>query len=176
MAPITVLDRLAAAKLGATLGEIEINNAEENRVAALQLVSQARHTLCIYSRHLDAAIYSTGPFAEVVTQLAIRSRHSQVRILVQDSAPIVQQGHRLVELSYRLSSRVQIRKPADEFKEYNEAFLIVDDQGVLHRRHADRYEATVNFCAAGAAAPLLKHFNHVWTLSETDPNLRRLDL
>jgi len=176
MAPTSLLDRLAAAKLGATRGDIEISNAEENRIAALQLVSQARHTLCIYSRHLDATIYSTGPFAEAVTQLAIRSRHSQVRILVQDSTPLVQQGHRLVELSYRLSSRVQIRKPAEEFKEYNEAFLIVDEQGLLHRRHADRYEAIVNFCAAGAAAPLLKYFNHVWNMSEPDPNLRRLDL
>lgn len=176
MLSISMLEHLTAGKLGETMDHFEISSAEENRVAALQLVSQARHSLCIYTWHLDAAIYNTALFAEAVTRLAIRSRHSQVRILIQDSTPVVQQGHRLVELSYRLSSRIKIRKIGEEFKEYNEAFLAVDGQGFLHRRHAHRFEATMSFCGAKDVAPLLKHFDQVWNMSEPDPNLRRLSL
>jgi hypothetical protein len=170
------LTRLAAAKLGETSGEIAIGSQEENRVAAIQLVAQASRSVDIYSRHLDPALYDTREFLDAITRLAIRSRHSCVRILIQDSNPVVQHGHRLIDLSYRLSSRVHIRKPAEQFKDFNQALLIVDARGYVQRKHADRYEGIANFNAAGEAGPLLKHFNQVWEMSQPDPNLRRLDL
>lgn len=172
----SLLEQLSAGKLGETTNLYQIRSAEENRIAALQLVSQAQRSLCIYTLHLDAPIYNNVLFTEAVAQLAIRSRHAQVRILIQDSKPVVREGHRLVELSYRLSSRIKIRKISESVKEYYQAFLVVDGHGVLHRRHADRSEATVSFCSSGAAAPLLKHFDDVWNISEPDPSLRRLSL
>lgn len=160
--------------LGESSGRVALETKEENRIAALSLTRQARRTLDIFTHDLDPPIYNDPAFIEALTALALRSRYSRIRILVHDSGRAVKEGHRLLELSRRLSSFIELRQPNQDYKDHNEAFCIADERGVLHRMLSGRYEGSVDFNAPLEAQKLSAFFNTVWDKAETDPNLRRL--
>ncbi len=162
--------------LGETDEEIALTRSDEVRDACVALARQARRSLELVSRHLDPALFDTDEFATAVRELVVNSRRAQMRILVLDAAPVVARGHRLVELAQRLSSYISIRVPAPEHKDFNEAWLVADTTGFLHRRFSDRYEATANFDDRRHASALANRFEEIWQRAQPDANLRRLHL
>jgi hypothetical protein len=161
--------------LGETFETLNLGSSAEQRSVAVALASQARRGLDIFSRDLDKKIYDDRGFLEAMQNLAV-NHHGRIRILVKDSSKAVKYGHRLIPLSQRLTSFIEIRKVAEDFKEYNEAFLIADETGYVRRRHADRFEGTARFNAAKEARDLLVYFNEVWRNSASDPDLQRIYL
>ena len=155
---------------------VAIDNSEACRLAALSMVRQAARSIDIVSRHLDPQMYDNRDFCEAVSQLITSSRRARVRALVRHTEPVVKRGHRLVALSQRLSSFIEIRVPAREFDEYNGAFLIVDGAGVIYRTLSDGFEATVNFNSARTAQELSRQFESMWQTALLDASLRRSNL
>lgn len=171
---MAALSNLEQMQLGKDPEPILVATSGDNRIAAVALVKQGRRYLHIFSRDLDPAVYDTTTFVSAVRELATYSRYSQIRILVQNSERIAKHGHRLVQLAHRLSSFIQVRKPARDHQALSEAFLVVDKLGLLHRKMSDRYDGVVNFNAPLEAAALVRFFDEVWDRSEPDPELRRL--
>lgn len=171
---------MALALNGLILGEsnepLHTGSSEEVAEATLALTQQARRSLDIFTHHLDHKIYNGMALYEAVLKLATHSRHSLVRILIQDSAPVAQSSNRLVELSYRISSRVQIRKPPAEHEDFNEEFVLADGRGLMRRVNPNRYEGELCFNAAMKARQLERFFDECWEHSAADPQLRRLHL
>lgn len=163
--------------LGETDEELTVDTSAQNRATALLLAGQAQRSLLLLSRDLEAPIYNNAPFVEAVSTLARRSRHTDIRILIQDPAPVIKNGHLLVHLCQRLSSAIAVRKssPADAGR-CNQAFLIADGCGVLLRRPADLYTGTVNFNSPRLARELLHEFNAMWEAGNDEPEPRRLTL
>lgn len=163
-----------------TLGEhnetIRIEESSEVFAATLEMAKQAKRSIDIFTQQLDRRIYDDKTLYDAVLKLATSSRHALVRILIQDSTPVAKQGNRLVELSYRISSRIQIRKPATQFQDFREELCIVDGRGLIQRRNPKRYESEVCFDAPMKSRQLLKYFDECWDQSATDPELRRLSL
>ncbi len=151
-------------------------SSAEVREATVALAQQARRTLDIFSQQLDPRIYDNQAFVQALKSLATYSRHSLIRILIKDSTPVVKQGSRVVQLSYRISSRIQIRKPPTEYHDMAEEFFIADKKGLLHRRTGMRYEGELNFNAAVQSRRLLRLFDECWEKSGADPELRHLVL
>ncbi len=160
--------------LGETADAVAVGRSAEVRAAATAMVGQARRTLDLVSRDLDAAVYDDAGFLEATKQLAVRSGRTQVRILVQDVAPAVTRGHRLLALTQRLSSFMDIRVPSRQHANYNSAFLVVDRMGTIFRPLADRYDGLVCFRNPREAGELTEVFEKMWALANTDPNLRAL--
>ena len=170
------MENLKNFELGNTDTKIVLDTSEDNRIAALALAQQAQRSIRIFTRDLETLVYNTQDFIEAVTRLATFGQYSLIHILIQDSTHVVKNGHRLVELAYRLSSKIKLRKPCYEYRNYNEAFLVADEDGLIHRRLADRYEGTASFHNPMEARNLAKFFDEVWEKSEPDPELRRLHL
>ena len=161
--------------LGQSFEPIELNDSDTQRQAATALTIQARRSVDIFTRDLDKKLYDNRDFLDGLQNLAVNNR-GLIRILVKDSDRAVKYGHRLIALSQRLTSFIEIRKVADDFKEYNEAFLVADEIGYALRKHADRFEGIACFNGAKEAVNLLIFFNEVWRHSAPDPNLRRIYL
>ncbi|MEJ2566574.1 MAG: hypothetical protein P8164_01415 [Gammaproteobacteria bacterium] len=161
--------------LGQHQEPIDLADSEAQRSAAVALALQARRSVDIFTRDLDRKIYDYRKFLDGLQNLAVNHR-GLIRILVKDSGNAVKYGHRLIALSQRLTSFIEIRKVAEDYKEFNEAFLIADETGYVHRKHADRFEGVARFNAAKEAANLLIFFNEVWRNSEPDADLRRIYL
>lgn len=165
---------------GLVLGEsdtpLTTDSSEEVAEATLALTQQAHRSLYIFTQQLDHRVYNSIELYDAVLKLATRSRHSRVRILIKDSSAVTQSSNRLVELSYRISSRLLIRKTAEEQQEFNEEFVIADGCGLMRRTQPLRYEGELCFNAAIKARQLSRLFDECWEQSAADPQLRRLHI
>lgn len=161
-------------KLGEQSDDIVINTSEDNSQAALSLVRQGNRSLDIFSRDLEPRVYDTPEFNDAVRELAIKTRDLYVRILIIDPDYIIKHGHRLIELARRLTSHMEIRKLHEDYCNNPEAYLVVDNRGVLHRKLASRYEAVVNFNNPMTATELKNQFTEMWDRSKQYMDFKRL--
>jgi len=162
--------------LGETAELFRVESSEELRRVSLRMLQQCRRQLDLVSRHLDPAVYDTAEFQDALKDLALRSRHSQIRIVILDPQALISEGHRVLGLAQRLSSFVHLRVPAEEHRHFNEAFLVADGMGVIYRKLSDRFQGTVNFSDRSEALELQRRFEEIWAKALPDPNFRRLGL
>ena len=142
--------------------------------AVVALCQQARREICIQSPDLDHAVFSTAELVAAVSALARDSRQSRVRILVSDPRPLLQQGHRLLELARRIPSVVQLRTLAEHPDWNGETVVIRDHDGVLFTPGG---EAQQGFYEPDSRASTRKHlelFEELWRHGNSDANLRSL--
>jgi len=162
--------------LGRELDLLALRGIEDLAGACLAMVRQARRRLWIASHALNPEIFERPEFVEAIRTLATTHPQSQIRILVADIQPILQNGHALVRVARRLPSILEIRRrdPADEELR---SFLIADDAGhVLQPRWYDLQDAQASFGDRAWARRLAEDFVRAWELAEQDPNLRQLAL
>lgn len=160
----------------AGLSRLSADSAPSLRAASVALLVRARHHVCLYTRDLDPAVYDQQDVIDELRRIALSGRRAEIRILVQDTARVVQEGHRLIDLAQRLSSIIHLRRPTHEDLQYNAAFLLNDSDGYLYRAFGDRYEAEGDLAYAPRREELLRYFNEVWERAEPPPELRRLSL
>lgn len=144
--------------------------------ACQKISSQAKFRLYIVSRDLEPAVFDNECYCNAVKQLAMRSQKSTIRILIQNSEHMIKNGHCLIELSQRLSSYIDIRIQGPDFREFNEAWLIADNCGLIRRPLADHFKGKCHFNSPREVQERSKQFSLMWDNSVADPNLRRLHL
>lgn len=154
----------------------ELGTRDELRAASLALLSAARRTVHIYSRDLDPQIYDNSEFLEALTAFAVSHSQAQARIIVQDAGPAIRGSHRLIGLAQRLTSRIAIREPGPQHREYNAAFLVTDARGVIYRELGDRFDAVAAEDDRPRARQLIRYHDEVWEFGRTNPNLRVLGI
>ncbi len=170
------LERFYSLHLGVSDAPIELQTPQETRHAIDLIVSQANLGIEIFSRNLDADFYDRKSFLEAVSSFCRGNANARLRILVQNPAEVTQHSHRLIELSRKLSSSIELRQPHEDYRSYNEAFLLADKTGFVHRDLADHYEGKANFCDPTTTKRLFAYFTEVWERSEPHPEFRRLNL
>ena len=156
--------------------DISLASRDEVKIMNIALTQKTSRNIDILSRHLDNSIFDVSDFIEAIKQLSISSKFTRIRILIKDPDPMIQKGHRLIDLIQQLTSSIEVRTINDEYKTYNEAFSLYDGKGVIYLRHADRYEGMANFDRPRLVTELSNKFNEIWEHSVQDPNLRRLNL
>ena len=154
----------------------QIDTREENCMAVTAMTRQCSRTIEIISRLLDPPIYDSADFIDAVRQLIVNNRKTKIRVIVFEPDTIVKHGHRLLNLAGDLSSFIEIRKAHNQHKDYNESLFIADQVGYVHRSHAERFEASVNFNDLRRSKHLLTQFNEMWEVATQDPNLRRMTI
>jgi len=156
--------------------EFALDSREQVRTMAQTLAKQARRELLLYTDDLEPDIFDQQPFLDAVSNLVRQHQDAHVWVLVENSHKTVQQGHRLIELSRRLSSQIQLRRPPVEYRNHGKTFLLCDDTGYFYRPLASRYEGAGNFNNPGQTAVHKKYFMEVWDQSQADGETRRLHL
>ncbi|MCP3662107.1 MAG: acyltransferase [Gammaproteobacteria bacterium] len=174
---LTESDELIANGLiGQTAGRIPVTTREENREIILHYIQQARQSLEVFTYNLDKSLFDQHPLLEAIKTLALSSPKNTIRILLQDNHEIQQQGHRLIELTRRLTSQIEIRRPHIDYIGRIDNFLVVDRCAYLHRSNHRRYDGEADFNNRLQARQYSDHFMEIWECSEPDSALRRLYL
>jgi len=156
--------------------EFELDSRADVAAITERLAAQASRSLYLHTEDLDATVYDRLPFLDAVSRLVRGHARAQVLILVQDSGTALRSGHRLIELYRRLSTAIRIHRPAPEYRNFHETFLLADSCGYLYRRNPGRYEGVASFNDPGKVAEWRKYFMEVWERSEPDSQLLRLHL
>ena len=161
-------------KIGEKYPVLKADNSITISNAALSLLSQARHSVDIFTHDLESRILDTPEIVAAITGFIKISPKSRLKILLCDPSVPVKKGHRFIELSRKLSSFISIRKTHEEYQTKAFCFMIVDGKAMIFRPYADEYSAIINFDAAYESRQHLEFFNEVWELSEPASELRQL--
>lgn len=152
---------------------LSVGNREDCYRVIESMSQQARHSLYIFSDDLDPELYDTGHFIDSVRRIVASEPNASVNVLFYSVDKLIHRGHRLIDLSRRLSSQVKLRQLS---RAYNHAFFVADQCGVVDRRVADRFEGTASFNNPGRAAQLIAFFNSTWDISAHNMELQSLPL
>ncbi|OZB11183.1 MAG: GNAT family N-acetyltransferase [Marinobacter sp. 34-60-7] len=140
------------------------------------LAGQANQRFWLYDRLLDHERYDRHRLRELISEIARRHRLSEVRLLIHDDKPLVKRRHQLVELMRRLTSSIELRLVNPEYPMEDQAFVLVDREGVLYRHGFEAPEGFANFAAAGRAKLLEESFQRMWDAARPSLELRQLPL
>lgn len=162
--------------LGKSDSELNLDNREDNRLATLEMLHQARLRVEIISRDLDPSIYDQPELIEVLKNMILENRRARVRIIVFDSQTLAQRGHQLLKLAGDLSSFIEVRQGSQEHAQYSEGMLTADECGYIHRLLWNRYESNVNFNGRQYCKSLLNRFENMWDQASPSIHLRRLSI
>jgi len=168
--------QLETFKLGEEGGRIRVEGRLECQQVVQKLASEARLHLEIFTYDLDAPLYDDLIFLGEVKRLARSSRNLCLRILLQNNEKVQREGHRLIDLARRITSKIEIRKPHPDYIDHLESFIIADTQGFLRRPVGQRYDGEANFKDLLKAREMMQFYNEIWESSEPDSDLRRLYL
>lgn len=163
-------------ELGRTDEVVEITTRDENRMASIKMAQQCRKSIDIISRNLEPHIYDNTDFIDAIKKLVLDNRKAKVRILVTDAKSLVQKGHRLIPLSYTLSSYIEFRIPNEDYKESNDSLFLADSTGYIHRLNDHRFEGILNFNDKRVSKHLLHTFDEIWSRANPDSNLRQVHI
>lgn len=162
--------------LGVNAEVEELKDLTSIRQVSLQLASQARKHLSIFTPDLEPALYDQQAFLDTLTRLAISSARAQIRVLLLDHDTAVTQGHRLIELARRLTSHIEIRCPGEDFKDEGMNFLLADGLGYVYREPGRPHQARACFNQPRETQRLQGYFDAIWETGVPDSELRRLYL
>lgn len=143
---------------------------------AVELAQSASRYLCILSPTLEHAAFDSDALAGAIGALARDSRQTRIRILIQDARPLVSRGHRLLQLSRRMPSKVELRKLPEHPQWRGETIVIRDLDGVLYRPGGSEERA---FYEPDSRASTQRHadlFEELWRHGTRDTELRALNI
>ena len=143
---------------------------------SLKLVKQARRKIAILSRDLDAPIYADNAFIDAISNFVRSSRNAQLQILVKDTKPLVESGHKLAKLHQRLSSKILLRKLTVEPENTDMGFMLCDTDALLYKNDESFYKGFANYDAAVEVKRLRDTFDYVWEYGEAEPELQILNI
>lgn len=166
----------ATLRLGEDQTRYRLESREENRLAALLLARQVTRQLDMFTPDLEAAIYDTDDFAKAVTRFALSSQHARMRILTLDVERAVKYGHRLIEVSRKLSTYIEIKHAHEDYRSALDCYLIADESGILQRTVASRFEGICSMYQPLEVRRLREQYDDMWERSSSTPEFRRLHL
>jgi len=152
------------------------DNEQDACRALLTGIGTARRELVLVSSLLEGPWFDQGTLVEAVSDLARRAAATRVRILIQSSDLLVSRGHRVVELSRRLSSKITVRLLAPDAEVPRGAFAAWDESGCWLLPDESEPAGALHVDDPVTARRLFQTFERLWAGSREDPELRILRL
>lgn len=154
--------------------DIELSTSQDNADATCALISQARHSVDIYTHELDPRVYNRSVCVDALKVFILGNTSACIRILIRHPDRTLKSGHRLISLARHLSSYIAIRVIHEDYSGLPDAFLVVDQRGMLHLMEGDRYDGICNFNDPRQATELTHRFTEVWNHSMEIADFRRI--
>jgi len=149
-----------------------LSNLDEYRAAVAEIATRAKRTLSIYTPNLEPQVYDHDSFIDPVKRLVLARSHARLRVLISDPGRAVRDGNRFFMMARRLTSYIDLRNVAAEYRSNPCAFIIADDKTIAYRQQASRWEGIVEFNDTNIVKRYLAYFDEVWAGSLIQPELR----
>lgn len=158
------------------MNDSALRTGDDLRAAYVSLLSTARREFCAFTRDLEIRWLGADPVIDAMRAFALRSPQSRIRITTLEVRPPVRDGHRLLALAQRLSSKIELRVPDRQHRDEVHGYAVADRQGFIYRPLADRLDGEWSVDAPRRARERGKGFDEVWATAAPDPNLRAVSL
>lgn len=162
--------------VGEDSGVITLSSLSDFRSVINSMVSQARHSVRIFSQELDHELYDHADFIREAARVGRNVQRCSINILIKSPDKASRRGHRLVELHRRLPSSVHLHELPKDYEDMSDEFLIVDDVGLVNRASVGYMQGQCDFKAIPEGPKRARLFDEIWQRSEPCQALRRLYL
>jgi len=153
-----------------------VTTRDDLRVAAVDLIAQARREIVICSPALEPALYSRAALAEALGNFIARQTRGRARIVVEDTEHMLLSNTRLVELARRFSDIILIQRLGEPHHGLTEMFIVADSESCLYQQSTAVIDATLDLHTPHLAVPLARRFEDIWAASEPVPGLHSFRL
>lgn len=140
------------------------------------LAESAARYIYILSPHLDHEVFDQPELVRALSELARRSRQTEIHILINDTRGVVGRGHSLLALARRIPSIVQIRKIEHHPQCNGQTLVIRDRDGLLYKPADSLKDAFYQLDSRAETQPYIELFQELWRYSREDPELRSMSL
>jgi hypothetical protein len=142
-----------------------LTSVDEIRRATESVAGSAQRLLSIFTPDLEPELYDHPGFLEVVKRFVLGRSFAKVRVVVRDHARLSGGNNRFVAMARRLTTCLEIRIRAPQYREMTSAYCIADDRAIVYRLRADRSDGIVGFNNPPVARQYLQEFDLVWQAS-----------
>lgn len=149
-----------------------LSNLDEYRAAVAEIATRAHRTLSIYTTDLEPQIYDHDLFLEPVKRLVLARSHARLRVLISNPGRVSREGNRFMMMARRLTSYIDLRNVAPEYRSNPCSFIVADDKAIAFRQQASSWEGIVEFDDVAIVKRYLAFFDDVWAGSLIQPEMR----
>ena len=151
-----------------------LSSIEETLDAVVDMVDMADRRISIFTPDLEPGIYTNDRFLEAMKRLTLGKPFARVRVLISSPEHVVRNGNPFVQLARRVSACIEFRNVAEDYRDHREAFLVVDEQALIYRVDAKKWEGIADTNEPAVARRYLGMFNEIWQASKAEAEIREL--
>ena len=140
------------------------------------MMAPARRRIAIFAPVLDASLFNTSRVTQALASFAAAHRHNLARLLVENSAQVIHDNGRIIELCRRLSDFIKMRQVDEDHAGLREMFVIIDDHAYLHQRDIDNPDFLAAVNTRRHARPLIMRYERMWDRSHSIPSILTVGL
>jgi hypothetical protein len=145
-----------------------LSTLDEVRTATETVAAGGQRLISIMTPDLEPEIYDQAAFLEIIKRFVLGRSFAKVRVLLRDQARMGNGANRFVAMAHRLTSYLEIRVRAAQFRELTAAYCIADDRAIVYRLRADRAEGIAGLNNPPIARQYLQEFDAIWQASATE--------
>jgi len=138
---------------------------DEVRAATETVAASGQRLISIMTPDLEPDIYDQAALLETIKRFVLGHSFAKVRVLMRDQARLSNGANRFIAMAHRLTSYLEIRIRAPQYRELTAAYCIADDRAIVYRVRADRAEGIAGFNNPPIARQYLQEFDAVWQAS-----------
>jgi len=142
-----------------------LSSLEEVRTATETVAMSGQRLISIMTPDLEPDIYDQAPLLDIIKRFVLGHSFAKVRVLVRDQARLVSGANHFIAMAHRLTSYLEIRVRASQFRALTAAYCIADDRAIVYRLRADRAEGIAGFNNPPIARQFLQEFDAIWHAS-----------
>jgi hypothetical protein len=142
-----------------------LNSLEEVQRATESVAGSAKRLLSIFTPDLEPDLYDHPAFLEIIKRFVLGRSFAKVRVVVRDHARLSGGNNRFVAMARRLTTCLEIRIRAAQYRDLVAGYCIADDRAIVYRTRADRWDGIVGFNTPPVARQYLQEFDAVWQAS-----------
>jgi hypothetical protein len=145
-----------------------LSNLDEVRAATETVSASGQRLISIMTPDLEPEIYDQPAILEIIKRFVLGHSFAKVRVLMRDQARLAHGANRFIAMAHRLTSYLEIRLRAPQYRELAAAYCIADDRAIVYRVRADRAEGIAGFNNPPIARQYLQEFDAIWQASATE--------
>jgi len=142
-----------------------LTTLDEVRKATNDVAASGQRLISIFTPDMEPALYEQPAFLEIIKRLVLGRSFAKVRVLVRDHSRTSAATNRFIAMARRLTSYLEIRPLAAQFRDITAAYCIADDRAIVYRLRADRWEGIVALNSPPVARQYLAEFDNCWLAS-----------
>lgn len=161
------------AKLGTHTGTFKVQNFHQE---ICNMISQASRYIYIAMQDLDLHLFNNEDFLNILSKHARANRHSEIRILTENTQLLVENNSPFIGLAQRLNSSILLKEYELKNTFNNNNIIIADNDGIITQNCHEPSHITANYYNKITVKTTLEQFNHCWQFAKTPASIKQLSI